>query len=532
MNNKTILGIIGLGVLAVGGALYWGVGMQTGARTFSTSTAGLQDARPTETVELKDGGSYDLTASMVKKRIGETEIKMLAYNGMIPGPLIKVPQGAEVTINFKNETDVPTTLHSHGVRLENQFDGVPDVTQEEIPVGGSFTYKIRFDDAGMFWYHPHVREDYAQESGLYGNYLVTPRDPAYWSSADREVALILDDVLIENGALAPFDTKLVNRTLMGRFGNVMLVNGETNYTLGVKKGEVVRFYVTNAANARPFNFAMKGARMKLVGNDSGAYERDQWADAVLIGPSERVAIEVLFDTPGTYALQNKTPGKTYELGAIAVSEDPAVSASAASFPAFKTRSEVIESIDPLRPYFAREPEKLLRLTLEMSAEMQNMMGGDMSGMEGMSGMENMPGDMGSVPEGGIEWEEGDSEMINRMSNADNVEWSITDEATGKKNMDIDWQFARGVPVKIRITNDAQSMHPMQHPIHFHGQRFLVVNKNGVAQTNLAWEDTITVPAGEYVDIILDTANPGTWLAHCHIPEHMEAGMMLNFTVTE
>ena len=118
---------------------------------------------------------------------------------------------------------------------------------------------------------------------------------------------------------------------------------------------------------------------------------------------------------------------------------------------------------------------------------------------------------------------------NMMSDTRMVKWNITDEATGKKNMDIDWSFKRG-PVKIRITNDASSMHPMQHPIHFHGQRFLVTNKNGVSQTNLVWKDTLLVPAGEYVDIILDASNPGTWMAHCHILEHIEAGMMFAFNV--
>lgn len=95
---------------------------------------------------------------------------MLAYNGSIPGPLIKVPQGAEITLNFKNDTDVDSTIHSHGVRVENKFDGVPDVTQEEVKPGESFTYKLKFSDVGMFWYHPHIREDYAQELGLYGNF--------------------------------------------------------------------------------------------------------------------------------------------------------------------------------------------------------------------------------------------------------------------------------------------------------------------------------------------------------------------------
>src|SRR3989344_2602467 len=119
------------------------------------------------------------SSEIVKKNIAGREVKMLAYNGSIPGPVLKVQKGAEVTINFTNKTDVDTTIHSHGVRLDSQYDGVPDVSQKPIHPGESFTYKVRFPDEGIFWYHPHIREDYAQELGLYGNYLVVPNQKNY-----------------------------------------------------------------------------------------------------------------------------------------------------------------------------------------------------------------------------------------------------------------------------------------------------------------------------------------------------------------
>lgn len=121
-------------------------------------------------------------------------------------------------------------------------------------------------------------------------------------------------------------------------------------------------------------------------------------------------------------------------------------------------------------------------------------------------------------------------MMNELSTTDNTRWFLIDPETGKKNMDIDRRFEQGDVVKIRIFNDPESVHPMQHPIHFHGQRFLVINKNGVINQNLVWKDTVLVPTGEYVDILLDISNPGTWMAHCHIAEHLTAGMMMKFTV--
>src|SRR3989344_4022611 len=160
----------------------------TSREYLSTDVASLTAAKPTETVELKNGDTYNLTASYVEKEINGVKYKMLAYNGSIPGPLIKIAQGSEVTINFKNDTDIKALLHSHGVRMDNDFDG-SQTTQEEMEPADTFAYKLKFPDAGMYWYHPHVREDYAQELGLYGNYLVVPENGDYWHPVNMEIPL-------------------------------------------------------------------------------------------------------------------------------------------------------------------------------------------------------------------------------------------------------------------------------------------------------------------------------------------------------
>ncbi len=506
MNSKYL--IVGLVVVVLASALLWWL-----------QNATLPTVSKSQVVELQDGDTYDLVAAPVTKQIGGMAYTMLAYNGSIPGPLIKIAQGAEVTINFTNNTSMKTLLHSHGVRTDNPFDG-SQTSQKEMEPGETFSYRLKFPDAGVYWYHPHVREDYQQELGLYGNYLVAPIAVGYWSAVNREETLFLDDILVENGTI-PLSTDGADRTLMGRFGNVMLVNGEENYTLDVKKGEVVRLYVTNAANTRPFNFAIEGARMKLVGADGGAYEKESWIDSVLLGPSERAVIEVLFDIPGTYVMQNKTPDKTYVLGNVTVSSEQIAESYAAAFQTLRTHEETIMSIDPLRPLFTQEPDKRILLSVDMMDGTMSSMGGHMMSDGTM---------MGGVPKDGIEWDDADMQMMNEMSNADMVKWHIVDQDTGKRNMDIDWTFTKGEPVKIRIFNDPKSIHPMQHPIHFHGQRFLVVARDGVSETNLVWKDTVLVKAGETVDIVLDTSNPGTWMAHCHIAEHLEAGMMMKFDV--
>jgi FtsP/CotA-like multicopper oxidase with cupredoxin domain len=107
---------------------------------------------------------------------------------------------------------------------------------------------------------------------------------------------------------------------------------------------------------------------------------------------------------------------------------------------------------------------------------------------------------------------------------------LRDEATGKENMDIDWKFTKGELVKIRIINDNDSMHPMQHPIHFHGNRFAVLATNSVPNDNMVWKDTTLLRTGDTVDILLEASNVGKWLGHCHIAEHMHSGMMLSYSV--
>src|ERR687897_1321860 len=246
---------------------------------FSTAIAGLAEAVAGEVLGLGDGDTIDLRIAPVVKRLGNAEVRMLAYNGSVPGPTLRVRQGSELVVNVSNETDLEATVHWHGLRLDNRFDGTHE-TQEPIPVGGTFTYRIEFPDPGVYWYHPHIREDYGQEMGLYGNILVVPAEADYWPPAHREVPLILDDVLIEDGKIAPFSQHETNYVAMGRFGTTLLVAGEPELALDAKLGEVVRFYLTDTANTRVFRVGVSGAQMKLVGGDSGHHEREEFVDEV------------------------------------------------------------------------------------------------------------------------------------------------------------------------------------------------------------------------------------------------------------
>jgi FtsP/CotA-like multicopper oxidase with cupredoxin domain len=131
----------------------------------------------------------------------------------------------------------------------------------------------------------------------------------------------------------------------------------------------------------------------------------------------------------------------------------------------------------------------------------------------------------------IEWED-TMQMMNEMSTRRNMHWKLIDRETGDTNHDIRWSFGIGDRVKIRIVNEPDSDRPMQHPIHFHGQRFLVLARDGVRNSNLAWKDTVLVLTGQTTDILVEMSNPGLWMVHCHIAEHLEGGMMFGFEVEE
>src|SRR3954464_8904535 len=201
--------------------------MTTFSDPFPTDTAGLPAVRPSEWLELADGDVLDLRIGPVAKPLGDATVRMLAYNGSVPGPVLRVQQHSSLVVNVFNEGDLEDTVHWHGLRLDNRFDGTRE-TQAPIPVGGSFTYRIEFPDPGVYWYHPHIREDYGQELGLYGNILVQPAEEGYWPPAHREVALTLDDILIEDGQVAAFSHHGPSHVAMGRFGETMLIGGETD----------------------------------------------------------------------------------------------------------------------------------------------------------------------------------------------------------------------------------------------------------------------------------------------------------------
>ncbi|MGQ0649102.1 MAG: multicopper oxidase family protein [Gemmatimonadaceae bacterium] len=477
-------------------------------------------ARPREVRVVHDGDTLGFEASLVRRTIAGKTFLMYGYNGQYPGPLIRTTQGAEVIVRFRNSLDLPTTIHWHGVRLDNRFDGVPHLTQEPVAPGDSFTYKVRFPDAGIYWYHPHVREDIQQDLGLYGNILVARRARAR-VTVNREEVLALDDFLVtDQGRAMPYGADTATHALMGRFGNVLLVNGEPGYRLTVKRGEIVRFYLTNVANARLFNLRIPGARLKLIGSDLSDFERESWVESVVLAPAERYVVEARFDRTGTHPLLNSVRWLDHmrgtatpvddTLGTVMVEDRSVVPDYAGEFFRLREHRDVIAQVSGYRALANRAPDHTLTLGMRLTGVTPSV-------VAMLTGI--------AIP---VDWNDA-MPMMNLPLTAREVTWILRDER-GRENMGITWRFRVGQVAKIRLTNDPTVTHAMAHPIHFHGQRFLVVSRNGVPNPNMVWKDTAVLPAGESMDILLELTNPGRWMMHCHVAEHLGTGMMGMFVV--
>ena len=488
--------------------------------------ATLPEAEPSRIIDVQDGDTVALEASIVRRTLGDRPFVMFGYNGQYPGPLYRVPRDATFMVRFTNRIRMPTTVHWHGVRLDNPFDGIPGVTQAAVEDGDTFLYEVKVPDAGIYWYHPHVREDVQQDLGLYGNLLVSSPDADYWGPAHREEMLLLDDLLLDETGLIPWGAEAATHALMGRFGTQMLVNGVPDHRIEVDRGEVVRFFMTNVANSRTFNVVFGGARTKLVASDVSRFERETWVDNVPIAPAERYVVDARFEDPGTWAITNSIQainhfrGEFYPhvdtLAVVTVRDRPASPNLAQAFGTLREHAAEAAEMEALRHHVDRPPDHELELGVRVRNLPQPI-------------VLSMQIDTLYVPP--VEWNDA-MPMMNWLSSAEQVTWVLKDRATGAENMDIGWRFGVGDVVKIRIFNDPQTFHPMNHPIHVHGQRYLVLSTDGVPTSNLVWKDTAIVPVGSTVDLLVEMSNPGAWMLHCHIAEHLEAGMMLRFDVDE
>ena len=421
---------------------------------------------------------------------GAPETRVWAYNGRVPGPEIRLRRGQRLRVEVENRLGQETTVHWHGLRIPNAMDGVPYVTQPPIPPGGRFVYDFEPPDAGTFWYHPHMRSAEQQGRGLYGALIVEEYEPP---RVDRDVTWVIDDWrLTEEGAIQEPFGKPMDLSHAGRLGNVASLNGRDSGIFQVRAGERLRLRLINTANARIFALKFEDHRPVVIALDGQPVRPHEAEDGrVVLPPAGRA--DLILDMAGKPGQVSPVVDDyhrfSYTFLDLVYSNAPPLRASPLDAP-------VALAANPLP-----EPDLANARRHEIV-----LAGGAM-------------GSMRSAILNGVETDIGALARRGKM-------WAINGVASHRVDMPPLATLERGRTHLLALRNDTAFPHPM----HLHGFAFRVLARNGRPSPRREWLDTVLVDPKESVEVAFVADNPGDWLFHCHILEHMEAGMYATLRV--
>lgn len=406
-----------------------------------------------------------------KNYTGRLETAVWTYNGSVPGPLIEGNVGDRLLVHFQNNLPEETTIHWHGIRLPASMDGTVAV-QSPVPPGGAFEYEFELRDAGLFWFHPHVRSDVQVEKGLYGVIRVRGEDEPL---VDDERILVLDDVrVLADGSLPTYLDD--ESKMLGRQGNILLVNGQPTPTFQWRAGALQRFQIVNVANGRFFNLSLPGYSWRVIGTDGGFIPRPYDTDHLLVSPGERYDVAlVVTGEPGEEVTLMNDP---YERGHDTGAEPPLLVARFVVSDEPKVVGHVLPTTFP---------------ALER------------------------------LPDGSTNHE--------MMLDEEILDGNLVFTINGQTYPNVP---AVAVPAGEIRTLEVRNASKMDHPFHLHGSFFQVLSTNGVATPLefLANKDTVIVPQMATLRLVSRFDEPGRWMYHCHIFEHAEGGMMGEIDVGE
>ena len=414
---------------------------------------------------------------------GYPETPIWGYNGSVPGPTIRVPQGAKVSRRLVNDLPQASTVHWHGIRLENEMDGVPELTQQVVEPGDDFLYDFTAPDAGTFWYHPHERAWEQMARGLHGALIVEEPEPPV---VDRDEVLLLDDWrLAEDARIHESFGALGDWSHGGRTGNWITVNGEAGWRREIGRHERLRLRLANVANARIFSLGLKSLEGWLVALDGQPLDEVQPAGALVLAPGQRADLMVdAVAEPGEQAvLYSREREGSFVLGTFTIEGT--------------ARSERLPAPPPLAP----NPVPALGNLARARRATLRMEGGAMGGMrEARMGGRMVP--MRELAQAGKLW-------------ALNGEVEMPEEPLFTAEGGETWL--------LRIIN--QTAWP--HGMHLHGYHFRAIGSNGNVGP---LRDTLLVDREQTVQIGFVADNPGDWMLHCHTLEHSVSGMRTWFRV--
>lgn len=454
---------------------------QGAATTAALTLPGMAGANTAGFAEIR---ARTATVQLAPASYPRTEI--WGYDGSVPGPELRVAQGERVQRSFLNELPQASSIHWHGIRIDNAMDGVAGLTQPAVDAGGRFDYDFLAPDAGTYWYHAHNRSTEQVARGLYGALIVEESETP---DVDRDEVLILDDWLLdpETAQIDPDFSSRHDRSHAGRRGSFVATNGRYDLSLEVRQNERLRLRLVNAANARIFVLALSGMEGWTVALDGMPLRQPEpVSEAIILGPGQRA--DLIVDITAE-------PGETAHLVRLENQEG----ASQAAFPVMGQASTARRAT-PL----SLTPNPGMEVTgLDTATHGRlNMQGGAMGTLE--AAVLN-----------------GERKSFRELVDA-NEFWAFNG-TVGMTDTPL-MNLSKGQTATLEIYNDTSFPHAM----HLHGMHFREIGKDGDLGP---FRDTLLMFGGETRTIGFVADNPGDWLFHCHMLSHAASGMMTWMKVT-
>ena len=402
-------------------------------------------------------------------------VEAWTYNGLVPGPLIRVTVGDRLIVHFTNALPDPTTIHYHGLRIPIEMDGVPGYSQPHVEPGGTFTYDFIVPDAGIYWYHPHVMSAMQVGFGLYGAFLVEDPTEAETVGVDDSLVILLSDMAVtDDGELDDPDSGGSAGMAFGREGNHVLVNGRKTPHMLARSGAPQRWQIVNAAKSRYYMLDLgEEYTFTKVGGDGGLLEYSVEQDFLVLGAGERADVIITpRGVPGDELmlrsqLHDRGYGSTemrtvQDLVAITIADQPEHVGG--------PLPEVTRAIEPFRAEGATE------ITLTLTIDQDPISLKFEYGINGVPYWKASP----------VLAELGETQI-----------WTV------------------------------ENTTPWSHPLHLHGFFFMVLDEDGAPVRPYEWKDTVDVPFKQTRRLLVrfDEDRPGTWLFHCHILDHAAGGLL-------
>ncbi|WP_424990042.1 multicopper oxidase family protein [Fluviibacterium sp. S390] len=432
------------------------------------------------------------TAEVIEARLAQAQIapegypltQVWSFDGKLPGSEIRAPQGSRLTRTLVNALSAPTSVHWHGIRIDNAMDGVPGVTQSAVPPGETFLYDFDLPDAGTYWYHSHNQSYEQVARGLHGPLIVEEREGP---DVDRDEILMLDDFRLdpETGQIAGFGN-MHDFSHAGRIGNITITNGVFNKTLQARQNERLRLRLINVATARIFDLNVQGLAGWVVALDGMPLDTPRpLNESLLLAPAQR--IDLIVDVTAE-------DGSAAHL--VRIEGDEAFSQVL-----FEVRGVAATqprgTPSPLPP----NPDMVVAgLDGALQSHLQ-MDGGAMRGFASAR-MDDRKASFREAAENGQFW------AFNGMVGMPEEPLFVAE---------------RGQTVRVTLQND--TMFP--HAMHLHGHHFREVHPDG---TLGPLRDTLLMFADEQREIAFVASNPGDWVFHCHMLAHAASGMMTRIKV--